>query len=408
MKGPEFVLRQYDHFIEQAKTIDENETIFPRIGEDVFIDLCNKTIQMLQTLGPLLNIDGPLVIVGDIHGNLTDLLKIFKLFGMPPSKKYLFLGDYVDRGAHSIEVISILMSLVCLYPNDFFLIRGNHEFASVNRVYGFYDEALNSYGTDNAWNTCNDVFGYLPLAAVVSNSVFCVHGGLSSYLSSIQALTELKLPIDNYEEVPMISDLVWSDPSDGQKGFQQNDRGSGVLFGADALSNFLKTNKLKVLFRAHQCVAAGYSFTAANTCVTLFSSSNYCRLIQNKCGVIRHTENKDFQFFSLDNIDGPVKPKTTMCLATGQMLGLKQNKGAKTSLVSSASATSAAKNKNVSMGRRPSLGSTSNPTVTKSMKPPSIPMPTRDKPMIPKAASSSRLTSGKRGRTNSLPVEKKK
>ena len=329
MEAIDAVLSMYQPFIDRStkgpNAVSEDNTIFPRFDENTISTICAEATKVIMPMGSLIAVQPPIVYVGDIHGNLTDLIRILHIFGMPPNTRYLFLGDYVDRGSHSIEVITILLALLCKFPNDVFLIRGNHEFASVNRMYGFYDETLNSYGTEDVWLTCNNVFGYLPFAAVVGDQVFCVHGGLSPQLESTNTINDIDQPVGLYEETEIISDLVWSDPVDEITGYEQNKRGCGVLYGPGAVATFLKNNKLKVVLRAHQCVATGYCLNCNNMCITLFSSSNYCRMLQNKCGVIVHKDNRELSFYSLnDDADVGVKPKMTMSVPNTAALGLKQ------------------------------------------------------------------------------------
>ena len=322
------ILSIYEPFIEKSpKSSDPNSeenTVYPRIPEKKFIQICSEALISLEPLGSLINVSPPVTYVGDVHGNLTNLLQIFHIFGMPPKTRYMFLGDYVDRGAHSIEVISILLSLAIKFPDDVFLIRGNHEFGSVNNVYGFLDEVINSYGSNEAWSMCNKVFGYLPLAAIVGDLVFCVHGGLSPLVTSMSDISDIDLPVQGFENSKLIADLVWSDPDSFVNGYEDNSRGSGVLYGTDAISLFLKSNKLKLIIRGHQCVPNGYSLDCDNTCVTLFSSCNYCRMLQNKSGVIVHSENREMKFYTLhEDSDKGIKPKQTMVISPGQSLGVK-------------------------------------------------------------------------------------
>lgn len=328
MDAVEAVLNQYQPYIDKSPkgpdSNNESDTIFPRFDQQTILKICAETMPKIEKVGSFVTLVPPIVYVGDIHGNLTDLLHIFHIFGLPPQTKYLFLGDYVDRGSHSIEVITILMALFCKFPEHICLLRGNHEFSAVNKIYGFYEETLNSYGTEDVWSACNGVFGYMPFAAVVGNQIFCVHGGLSADLTNTNTIKEIDLPVGLYEETELISDLVWSDPVDEINLFEQNKRGCGVLYGPGAITNFLKNTKLKVVLRAHQCVPTGYSFNCNHMCITLFSSSNYCKQLQNKSGVILHNENRELCFYCLkSDSDVGVKPKTVMSIPVGQALGLK-------------------------------------------------------------------------------------
>ena len=131
----------------------------------------------------LLELEAPLQIVGDIHGQFSDLLRLFEYVGFPPEANYLFLGDYVDRGKQSLEVICLLLSYKIKYPDNFFILRGNHECAAINRVYGFFDECRRRYSI-RLWKVFQDVFNCMPMAALVENKIFCMHGGLSPAIKS--------------------------------------------------------------------------------------------------------------------------------------------------------------------------------------------------------------------------------
>jgi len=102
--------------------------------------LCLRSGEIFMAQDPLLDLEAPIKVVGDIHGQYHDLLRLFEFGGFPPESNYLFLGDYVDRGKQSLEVIILLLVYKCKYPENFFMLRGNHECAAITRIYGFYDE----------------------------------------------------------------------------------------------------------------------------------------------------------------------------------------------------------------------------------------------------------------------------
>jgi serine/threonine-protein phosphatase PP1 catalytic subunit len=143
----------------------------------------------------LLELMAPITIIGDIHGQYEDLLRHFDKCGFPPKTNYLFLGDYVDRGKRSLESICLLLEYKIKYPNNIFLLRGNHECASINRIYGFYDECKRRYNI-KLWKTFTDCFNCLPIAALIEDIILCMHGGLSPDLHDLQRLRNIPRPLD--------------------------------------------------------------------------------------------------------------------------------------------------------------------------------------------------------------------
>jgi serine/threonine-protein phosphatase PP1 catalytic subunit len=183
---------------------------------------------ILLELGPCLNI------CGDIHGQFYDLLQLFELGGYPPEKNYLFLGDYVDRGKQSIETICLLLAYKIKYPENFFLLRGNHECSSVNRIYGFFDECKRRYSI-KLWKNFIDCFNCLPIAAVIEDTIFCCHGGLSPDLIFVSQIKNIIRPTD-VPEYGMLCDILWSDPdNDAEDYFGYNERGISVTFSKKLL-----------------------------------------------------------------------------------------------------------------------------------------------------------------------------
>jgi len=133
----------------------------------------------------VLRLQSPIVVCGDVHGQLHDVKELLKKGGDPKETKYLFLGDYVDRGYYSVETLELLMLFKIKYPDNFFLLRGNHESRQITSVYGFMDEIYRKYGNNNIWKYCVDMFDYMPIAAVIDEMYFCVHAGLSPHIIMI-------------------------------------------------------------------------------------------------------------------------------------------------------------------------------------------------------------------------------
>mmetsp|Transcript_18977 Transcript_18977/g.30469 ORF Transcript_18977/g.30469 Transcript_18977/m.30469 type:complete len:285 (+) Transcript_18977:168-1022(+) len=239
----------------------------------------------------LLRLRAPIRIVGDIHGQYVDLLRVFELGGYPPEQSYLFLGDYVDRGRNGLECMMLLLALKVRFPNHIFMLRGNHECESINRVYGFFAECKRRF-TTRTWDAHNRFFATLPIAAIIEERVFCIHGGLSPLLEDLNQIEVMERPL----AVPprgMLIDFLWSDPDADVRGWAESDRGISYNFGADVVKAFLRKHKFDLLVRAHQVVEAGYELFADRQLVTLFTAPNYCGEFDN-AGAIMIVE-KDLQ-----------------------------------------------------------------------------------------------------------------
>ncbi|XP_047324340.1 serine/threonine-protein phosphatase PP1-like isoform X2 [Impatiens glandulifera] len=229
-----------------------------QLSESEVKQLCQASKDIFSQQSNLLELEAPIKICGDIHGQYSDLLRLFEYGGFPPQSNYLFLGDYVDRGKQSIETICLLLAFKIKYPLNFFLLRGNHECASINRIYGFYDE----------------------FAALIDEKILCMHGGLSPDLHNLDQIRNLQRPTD-VPDAGLLCDLLWSDPSRDVKGWGMNDRGVSYTFGADKVTDFLNKLDLDLVCRAHQVVEDGYEFFADRQLVTVFSAPNYCGEFDN-------------------------------------------------------------------------------------------------------------------------------
>ena len=241
--------------------------------------LCRKCKKILAQQDVLLNLSSPIKVCGDIHGQFYDLLRLFGFGGYPPNSNYLFLGDYVDRGKQSIETISLLFALKIKYPENIFILRGNHESSKINRIYGFYDECKKRYDK-KIWKLFGDTFNYLPIAAIIEGKIFCIHGGLSPTLLSLEQIQNIKRPTEIPDE-GLLCDLLWSDPNSKSLGWMENDRGISYVFGTDIVETFLSKFGFDLICRAHQVVEDGYQFFAKKQLVTIFSAPNYCGEFNN-------------------------------------------------------------------------------------------------------------------------------
>ena len=244
-----------------------------------------KSRQIFLDQPTLLRLSPPVKIVGDIHGQFHDLIRIFNCCGYPPHSNYLFLGDYVDRGEKSLETILLLLCYKIKYPENFFMLRGNHESANITKIYGFYDECKRRLPNHKLWKNFIDVFNALPIAAVINEKIFCVHGGLSPDLNNFDQIENIKRPTD-VPDKGLLADLLWSDPDALVKNFSltnwpKNDRGVSYVFGKKHVDYFCSKFKLDLIVRGHMVVEDGYEFFNKRKLVTVFSAPNYCGEFNN-------------------------------------------------------------------------------------------------------------------------------
>jgi serine/threonine-protein phosphatase PP1 catalytic subunit len=264
--------------------------------------LCTSARQLFAAQPSLLEIAAPVTIVGDIHGQYHDLLRVFEIAKYPPETVYLFLGDYVDRGLASIETVCLLFVFKIRYPVNFFMLRGNHECQYLNRLYGFYDECIRHYDS-GVWNMFCDVFTYLPFAALIDEKIFCVHGGISPGLTSLDLIRHVQRPCEIPQE-GWLCDLVWADPSPDAIDWDDNPRGVSYSFSSDKADDFLKKFDLDLICRAHQAVMEGFEFPfQRQNLVTIFSAPNYCCEFHNKGAILKVDSNLFCQFLVLEPVD---------------------------------------------------------------------------------------------------------
>lgn len=272
--------------------------------------ICKLAEELLINENNILVIPTPVTVCGDVHGQLHDLFTLFATGGDCPSTRYLFLGDFVDRGFHSVETFLLLLCLKVRYPDRINLVRGNHESRTISQSYGFYDECLRKYGNTSVWSICCSVFDYLAIGAMIGgpHGIFCVHGGLSPVAKEIDDIRA----IDRNQEVPhdgAMCDLLWSDPDDSLDSslsdFVLSSRGAGFLFSKNAVEEFHHTNKTSLIARAHQLAVEGFKEMFERQLVTVWSAPNYCYRCGNLASIMEVDDDLNRTFKVFDAIERP-------------------------------------------------------------------------------------------------------
>eukprot|EP00043_Microstomoeca_roanoka_P000196 m.27149 g.27149 ORF g.27149 m.27149 type:complete len:307 (-) comp10179_c0_seq1:128-1048(-) len=274
-----------------------------RLTEDEIKVLCEKARELLVEESNVREVKCPVTVCGDVHGQFFDLMELFRIGGDVPDTNYLFMGDYVDRGYYSVETVSLLVALKVRYPSRICILRGNHESRQITQVYGFYDECLRKYASPVVWTYFTDLFDYLPLTGLVENQIFCLHGGLSPAVETLDVIRAM----DRTQEVPHegpMCDLLWSDPDDRQ-GWNVSPRGAGFNFGPDISAKFNEANRLTLIARAHQLVMEGYNWSHDRHVVTIFSAPNYCYRCGNQGGILELDDLLNYTFLQYDPAPRP-------------------------------------------------------------------------------------------------------
>lgn len=287
---------------------------FPFKPEEI-IELCNQAQAVIESQPMLVHVGAPAKVFGDIHGQYSDLMRFFDLWGAPCNPEegkinveddynYVFLGDYVDRGNHSLETMCLLLALKVKFPEKIVLLRGNHEDRWINQSFGFYDECENRLQDnpdlpESVFNRINNLFEYFPLGCVIQGLILCLHGGIGSSLKKLEQIESIQRPLEVIHEVQtplekLVVDILWSDPtdSDNDLGIQANSvrdpHGTGniVKFGPDVVKDFLQKNGLDKIIRAHECVMDGFERFAGGDLITVFSATDYCGKHKNAGAIL--------------------------------------------------------------------------------------------------------------------------
>jgi serine/threonine-protein phosphatase 5 len=260
-------------------------------------------------------------VCGDTHGQFYDVLNIFEMNGNPShNNPYLFNGDFVDRGSFSVEVILTYLLWKLSDPTCIYLTRGNHETKNMNKIYGFEGEVKAKYD-DKIFDLFLEVFGHLPLAAVVENQVFVTHGGLPTEEGvSLDDIRKIKRGCEPGES-GLMSDLMWSDPQPFP-GKSPSKRGVGFSFGPDITCKFLEFNNLSLLVRSHEVKEEGYLVEHGGKTITIFSAPNYCDTMGNKGAFIHFDKSMEPKFTQYTSVPHPDVKPMAYSAGMGSMFGL--------------------------------------------------------------------------------------
>lgn len=263
--------------------------------------MVSLALELFRDEPNLLQLKDPITVVGDIHGQFYDMLKLLDIGGNPDNTKYLFLGDYVDRGSFSIEVVLLLFAIKISHSSTVFLLRGNHECRHMTTFFNFRQECIYKYDLE-VYDRIMECFDALPVASLLNNRFLALHGGISPELRTLDDLNR----IDRFVEPPkegLYCDILWSDPVDNDQGkamelFKSNEvRGCSFFFNVEALNRFLRRNELLSIIRGHEAQLDGYKMHRWNgnhefpAVITIFSAPNYCDIYNNKAAIIKFDNN---------------------------------------------------------------------------------------------------------------------
>jgi len=274
------------------------------LAQELLLEIIQKASDLFRDEPNMLKLQDPITVVGDIHGQYYDLVKLLEVGGSVETTQYIFLGDYVDRGSFSVEVVAAMFSFKIKYPSQIRMLRGNHECRQMTAFFNFREECEYKYDI-GVYNAFMDCFDTLPLAATINGKFLCVHGGLSPDLKSIKAINKLHRFCEPPKE-GALCDMLWSDPLEpkegenrpkerkGQPPFIPNEvRGCSYFYSFDGATVFLKKNSLLSIIRAHEAQLEGYKMHKKDPAcgfpivITIFSAPNYCDVYNNKGAILK-------------------------------------------------------------------------------------------------------------------------
>ena len=268
-----------------------------KLDKTDILELVSTFKNIIKSESNVIKVQDPLIIVGDLHGQFYDLLRIFTKGGDPSITKYLFLGDYVDRGAFSIECVLYLMSLKINFKNTFYMLRGNHECRRLTSYFNFKMECEVKYDLE-IYENIMEAFDCLPLVCIINERFIALHGGISPTITYVNDIHKF----NRFTEPPTdgaFCDILWADPIEKDVDALVTDwapnrtRGCSFVFGAKAAIPFLNCNNYLTVIRGHEVQLDGFKINQWNTqvefpsVITVFSAPNYCDVYNNKGAFIK-------------------------------------------------------------------------------------------------------------------------
>ncbi|KAL3093578.1 hypothetical protein niasHS_006218 [Heterodera schachtii] len=226
------------------------------LSNDEVVKLCEAAEHVFKQQATLIRIQPPVVVVGDIHGQFADLMRIFAKHGHPPDNQYVFLGDYVDKGAQSLEKIVLLFCYKLWFLREI-----------ISRFQGA--------GALQIFNLFNRTYAWMTYVALIGKRILCMHGGISDKIRSLEQLSKLMRPLQQTPDETLEVDLLWSDPDENVQYEQPNDRGAGVAFGEELVHDVSSLLGLKYIIRAHERVRGGFEYFAGRKMITVYSAPRY-------------------------------------------------------------------------------------------------------------------------------------
>ena len=287
--------------IPEWKVLRDHLTREGKIEKSDFLELISLFQAQIKTEPNILKVQDPVTVVGDIHGQYYDLLKLLEVGGAPETTKYLFLGDYVDRGAFSIECVLLLCAIKLNFKSTILMLRGNHECRQMTSFFNFKQECEIKYDLE-VYDRIMEAFDCLPISCLINEKFLAIHGGISPDIDKVADITKINRFTEPPKTGPMC-DMLWSDPVEKNEEaltvswLENSTRGCSYVFGAQAATPFLTKNSILSIIRAHEAQLEGFKMYKWNnnvdfpSVITIFSAPNYCDVYNNKAAVISFKNN---------------------------------------------------------------------------------------------------------------------